>query len=298
MTTIEQNGGTITISQVDGYFKYIKSIDLSEHIINFFPIIFKNTTTTSEILTVSINSELIINEKFYFICGSSNITINGQNYKITYSKTTGGSIFNGLVQNGTESKNGFSNVRIENIKLEPELYSILNNGQGWICQSYFSRGASNNAIFNCTSGINALISNASGGICGSYACSYGGNLTISNCGSSGVIGYFLNGFEYVNAGGICGSYAAYYSGILTITKCYSSGHMNAQRSSGIVGFYSCHEFGKVDITNCYSTGDMNEHSCCGIAAVTPNNPRLSITNCYSRGIIGNWCYGIAYQAKQ
>jgi hypothetical protein len=288
MTTIEQNGGTITISQVDGYFKYIKSIDLSEHIINFFPIIFKNTTTTSEILTVSINSELKINEDFYFICGSSNITINGQDKTITYTADSKKNTFNGLVQNGTDSTNGFSNVKIEKIKIEPGPNSYLSDGQGWICQSYFGRGASNNQILNCIN--KGPISFLSGGICGSYAGSFGGNLAISNCGNSGVI------FEV--SGGICGPNAA-YNGTLTITYCYSdvNATINGPNSAGILGPYSCGgNNGTVNIDRCYSSGNM-VNSSCGIVSKPDNFSKLSITNCYSRGTIGNKCCGIALAAN-
>jgi hypothetical protein len=298
-TTIEQNGGTITISQdTNGIFKYIKSIDSSQHIINSFPITFKNTTTTSETLTVSINSQLKINQLFCFICGSSNITIDGQNNQITYSNTT--ISFNGLVQNGTNSTNGFSNVTIKKIILNAENCSST-VGEGWICRSYFGRGASNNQISNCTS--NGRISYRSGGICGSYACSYGGNLTISNCGSSGVIGYLVNKQPKGEGGGICGALAAYSNGKLLVEKCYSSGHMNGSYSGGIVGRYSCFLCdisNAVEIKNCYSIGDMNYTQCCGIVTETTNkynNYGPNIYNCYSQGKISSSCYGIAYQAR-
>ena len=52
----------------------------------------------------------------------------------------------GLIQNGTSSSNGETNITIQDIGLTTSNGSTLRSGGGWVAQTYFGKGISSGAI--------------------------------------------------------------------------------------------------------------------------------------------------------
>ncbi len=260
------------------------SVTLTQALVNSYvwPVTIQGGTIANPV-TITVGENLTLTSSTrYFIIGSNYIVFNGNNYNITYQV---GSIYNGLIQNGTSSTFAFSNITIKNINFKNSGGSISNGG-GWIAQSYFGNGStyatSNILIDNCNS--DSTITANGGGICGSYL-NYGcaNLLTVSNCYSTGTISS--------TAGGICGSYSNY----CLITKCYSTGIISGSDSGGICGKFagSYSSLKGVTISNCYSIGNItgtNAGGICGSYAGSYDNinsitGRCVITDCYSTGNI-------------
>ena len=301
-STISQDGGTI-------YFRYDSltiqySQDNSTWQTALFPVtIINSNAVVNNVLTVEFTNPLTFNNSVdnYFKCGSNYITFDGNSNTCTYSNIIN---YNGLIENGTSSTNGYSNITVQNISASAFGNTSLAEFCGWICQPYFGKGSSNCILNNCNSsgkigGVIGSSGNYAGGILGSYAGSQGGSATATNCYSSGAIsgGY---------AGGIFGSYAVsatatncYSIGAIsgtdaggifgfnttsaTAEKCYSSGAISGIRAGGIFGSSAGLQGGLASATNCYSRGAISGGSAGGIFG--PNCGSATATNCYSSGTI-------------
>ncbi len=262
---------------------------------------YKWPITITNGVTVKLGEDIkLVNETEYFIFGSDNVTLDGQNYTITIESTDN---YPGLVQNSK------SNTTVKNIKLliyKEENPSNLAEDAGWICQKNYSRNSDgfnngkNNKIINCSS--DGGISINGGGIIGSYAL----YLTVSNCYSTGNIGE--------DGGGIIGSSAKYvvvsncYStgnitsggGIVgygaedvAISDCYSTGNVTGNVSNNYRGENTTNNFGgcivgnraiTILVSNCYSTGNVTSKIGGGI--IGAYSSKVEVSNCYSAGTIG------------
>jgi len=276
-------------------------------------------------ITVSFTTNITLsNISNYFICGTGHITFDGSTNIVNISGITN---YLGLIQNGTNSTNGFSNITVQNCAIVSSGSTIAQNA-GWVCQSYFASNAINNIIDTCSSNGN-MDGIGSGGICGSYAGNNSGpntgalQLTIMNCRSSGNINGAI-------VGGICGSFTGASSNPPTndgnqvaITNCSSTGQINGNASGGICGtqpsqttIMNCSSYGQITgqdaggicgsyastqglttILNCSSFGDINGSNAggiCGSNSGTANPPascQLIIQKCYSVGVINNYGAG-------
>ena len=315
-----------TINSVD----YQSSTTTSTHI---SLVITGTTTLTSQQLTTAVNWPIIISAActvtigesvsipgsssdygYYFDIQSTGVTIDGDNQTFTITSAT-----DGLFRNGTSSQSGFNNVTIQNVSVDGSSTTVNYQG-GWVCQSYFGNGASNNLVQYCNS-IGAISGNESGGILGSYAGNNSGTVSANSCYSKGDIsaedaggiygsnaGYSTGNVTATNcysegdmsglySGGIYGSNAGYSTGNVTATNCYSKGSIlgNGNESGGIYGSYAGNNSGTVSATGCYSEGDISAENAGGIygsyAGYSTGN--VTATNCYSKGVIsGNYSGGI------
>ena len=217
------------------------------------------TITRKAVVTMGENIILSESEGVYkyFIFGSDGVTFNGAGFKISIN---GIQNYPGLINNGTNSAVGFANTTIQNVNIDILGSTTLVNGGGWIAQSYYSNGKSNNIIIGCSS--SGIISgDYSGGIAGANA-GYSGSCTISSCSSSGIISG-----DY--SGGIAGDWFGYNTNIpCSITNCFSIGDISGFNAGGIVG---------ADV---------------GYNNISGSSPTVSITNCYSLGIVSLTCGGI------
>ena len=227
--------------------------------------IINNTPNPTSNLIINFTSNITFRYTTqYFIIGSQYILIDGLNNTITIT----GYNYLGLVQNDT-----YGNITIQNIKVDGT-NSNLEEGGGWIGQSYFKYGNFTNCSSNGPIG-NYSSKNNCGGIVGSSAGS-GGIITATNCYSTGPIS--------VNSGGIFGSSAGFTNGTATTTNCYSTGPID-NYSGGIFGSNAGIN-GNATATNCYSTGDIDNGSG-GIFGPSAgyNSGTATATNCYSIGAI-------------
>lgn len=212
----------------------------------------------------------------YFIIGSEYIVIEGNNKTVTIDGING---WNGLIQNGLTSTNGYANITLQSINVDAINSSILEIDGGWITWSFFARGSMNNQIINCSSSGN-ISATASGGIAGSNIGRFNGEITLTNCYTSGEIsGYY--------SGGIAGSNNGSDSGFSAFINCFTSGNINGNGAGGIVGYLNGNNSGEAIFTNCYSSGNITNVHSGGIAGrnVGNNNGIATFTNCYSLGNI-------------
>jgi hypothetical protein len=231
-----------------------------------------NALTSPMTLTqnTGFSQDLVIPNNVYFIVGSNNITIDGNDYSVTINGVTG---YNGLIKN-----EGFSNVTVKNIHIEAENGSSLTDGGGWIGQAYFGANASNNMFENCSN--TAAVSTGSGGITGQYSGSNGGNVTVIKCSNSGTIDR--------DGGGIFGMRCGSSNGYITATDCCNSGKIEGPDAGGIIGNSCGWSNGHVMIERCYNTGPINGAKCGGIATnVVTQMTSFEIKNCYNSGTIQN-----------
>jgi hypothetical protein len=259
----------------------------------------------------------------FFIAGSPYITFDGSGNTITINAI---SSYPGLIQNGstTAGTNGFVNIVVQNFTTAMSSSSIATYA-GWLCQPYFGRNVSGNAITNCTNNASPNTSYAAG-IVGEYAGSYGGSLTITGCTNAGnfvsndytggiaaqYAGSFGGSASFINCtntgttvfdwmwygGGITSFYAGSDGGSVTITNCSNTANIN-QYAGGIVGAYLGNNGGSATITNCINTGTIQQSVAGGIVGSSAGqiNGLVTITNCYSTGaIIGTNAGGIAGQS--
>jgi len=275
-TTLTQNGGTITLNQ-NSPTSITCTLTSGTQTINSdnWPVRINNTS--NNILTVIFNTNIVIDSSFgdttaYFIIGSNNITINGNNKVITININD----YPGLFQNGTDQNNGNTNIIIQDLGVTSNS-SLVSIG-GWIGQSYFAYGISGTiSITNCYS--TGRIKTRGGGIFGSYiGKSSSASIIVTNCYSTGTI--------ETSGGGIFGDYAGESSlGTITVINCYSTGNIG-NYGGGIFGSYA----GTITATNCYSTGYIGYGG--GIFGYDANAASKAI-NCYTTGIFSsdNGIYG-------
>ena len=284
-----------------------------------WPVTVNGGTSANPVIITFGENISITNVSQYFITGSSYITYDGTGKIITISSV---SSYPGLIQNGINGINGYSNITIQNINSAISGSSTLAVKGGYICQNYFGRGVNNILVNNCsnTGAINNddtggiiggetvnnggkiiitncsnsgfITSNNAGGICGRGIASFNGNISITNCSNTGNI----NGS---NAGGICGYVAGFSDGIISITICSNTGIINGAGAGGITGG----EFGITNnnlcsVINCSNTGDINGNSAGGICGTNiglnydGRLPKILMQNCYSLGNIATTCGGI------
>ena len=291
----------------------LTNADLNNPAIYTWPITINGGTSESPII-VTFGDDITLNSSSqYFIIGSEYITIDGDNFTVIIDGVTD---YPGLVQNGLENTNGFSNITIENINISTLNNSIIAFRSGWLCHSFFGsnsffisinnchsdaqigpneqcgficgRGfgqgdnnpnSSNCKITNCSTTCNTS-SKFSGIIVGIRTGQNGGFVNITNCYSTGEINSEI-------ASGICGQQAAQNNGTVNITNCCSTGKISGVQASGICGIFAGLDNGTVNITNCYSTGEINSEIASGICGqqAAQNNGTVNITNCYSSGAI-------------
>jgi hypothetical protein len=288
-------GGTsVYIRDVGSGIEYLLSNDPNPNNWNPIPVLpcpIGNTTanSSSDIFTVEFISDITItSDAEFFICVSEYIqfgvkTLNndGTRPQITIS---GPQDYPGLIQNGTSSDPGNSNINVFNLEILSIGPTTLALGAGWLCQSNFSRSATDNYIINCYSD-GAITGQFCGGIVGSNAASNGGNLTIIGCSSSGVI-------SGEQSGGIVGYNSGVTGASVIIQSCWSTGLIsatidpNSGGCGGIVGSNSQN----TTVTNCYTTGNIAGINAGGIVGANPGNTGVSllpivIDNCYSFGNI-------------
>ena len=302
-TTISQAGGTITFSQADSISNIIGTYSNGTTVTltsSSWPATINNTDSTNTTLTITFNTNLYLTNTYgntngYFILGSNNITINGNNKEVNIN---GISSYPGLFQNGTNSTTpSFTGITIENLGVTSTNSTLIQTTPygGWVCQGYFGAYAiSGNITVNyCYS--NGNIGGEGGGIFGEATGQYS-SATISayNCYSLGSI------IPY--GGGIFGSYTGYSSsGTISAYNCYSFGSIG-QNGGGIFGDSAgLSSSGTISAYNCYSLGSIGQSgggifgSYAGGSAqsTSPTSyAKINANNCYSIGNISTNAGGI------
>jgi hypothetical protein len=226
-------------------------------------------TTLKVIFTTDIN---IFAADNYFICGSSDIqfgstSLNANGTRPVIQTSSGGSLsYPGFIKNGGIGllNIGYINITIVNLVFDGTNFSPIQAG-GWLAQQYFSNGAINNKVVNCSSKGTIL---TGGGIVGPSSARNGGSLYIVNCSSSCSA-------QTTTAAGIVGGNAQNVS----VVNCFSTGNFAGYSCGGIFGD-SCIN---CTATNCYSLGNIGTASG-GIFG--PGSEYCNAINCYSRGTIG------------
>jgi hypothetical protein len=277
---------------VNGVFYKINNGDYNDISL---PLTIANTNPEPSFkLQVLFENTLVLQSNIWYInCGSDNIQFGSSTPSVITIDNINSYL--GFIKNGGYGDStppvlhdGYNNITIQNIGIKSISGSTLADQGGWVCQTHFGRGASNNNIINCYS--TGDIIPGSGGIVGTKAASNGGSLTINKC--------FSTGFIDNEAGGIVGNNAAYGDGgpdgTITITNCYSTGVIGGVTGGGggIVGSFATN----IIISNCYSLGEITGYSAAGIIGVnfSNNNTNTTINNCYSIGnMSGAESYGIA-----
>lgn len=277
--------GTLYIRYSTGNIDY-STDNTSWSTISAWPATIINTNTSQTLKVLFTTDILIVQLTNYFIAGSDNIQFgntslnsNGTRPIIKKNPLTPGFSYSGLVQNGTNGGNGYNNIIIVNLVVDGT--NLILSG-GWIAQSFFAYGASNNKIVNCSS-IGDITPN-NGGIVGQFVATNNGNLQILYCSSSGNIN--------TNAGGIVGQGATNNDGgVVIATQCFSTGQIG-QLGGGIYGPFA----GNSRALNCYSTGNIIGGAGVRTGGIYGRGAGTEIecfaTNCYSQGAIGLGCAGI------
>lgn len=249
-------------------------------------------TNPDYILKIIFTTDItLVNSYDYFFCSSSGIQFGSTSlqYFPTGPEPRRPRIYienitqyPGLINNYFNNINGFNNIYVFNLEVIATNGSTLLSDGGWIGQSYFGRGASNNFIVNCSS--TGPIIDAGGGIIGGYAGSQiGGSLYIIGCSSSGELGTY--------SGGIVGFNAGEFGGQVICESCWSSGYIGAT-SGGIFGYYAGNE-GVVRAIKCYSTGAILGQYAGGIYGQFAGNAGTAeAIDCYSQGNIDTDAGGI------
>jgi hypothetical protein len=228
--------------------------------------------------SISIADNATLSGSDYFNILSDNVTIDGFTHTLTIATVT-----NGVFRNGTSSTSGYDNVTIQNITVDGSL-TTMNIDGGWLCQSYFGNGATNNVVINCNS-TGDVSQSGSGGICGASTASSSGSIEVINCSSTGNI-------SGTSAGGIFGINAGSSNGIVDAINCYSTGNILSS-SGGIFGEAAGSSSGVATATDCYSTGEISGSSG-GIFGFIAgyNSGDATATNCYSQGTVSTTSGGI------
>lgn len=286
-TTIEANGQTDII-----YIRYDVGSGTTYKINNgsytsfSLPLTIKNTNIFFR-LQVLFETDLILNSpQWFIICGSANIQFgstslnnDGTRRIITIDNVSN---YPGFIRNGESSSNGNNNIYIFNLDVIAINGSTVITDGGWIGQSYFGKGASNNFIINCSS--SGPIIDGGGGIVGGYAGSDNGALLhITGCSSDGNTGDY--------SGGIIGFFAGSNGGEVICESCWSIGSIG-RLAGGIIGFKGGDGGGNAHAIKCYSTGpiDLSGGGIFGDTAGRAGTARAE--KCYSQGSIGTSAGGI------
>jgi hypothetical protein len=259
----------------------------------------------------------------YFITGSSYITFDGAGYNIIIN---GIENYLGLIRNGTSAVNGKANIGVQNINTSFVGNVSLANGAGWICQTFFGKGASGNSITNCTNTSGGFIGARGGGIAGeSLATNFGGVAVVTNCRNyADLSGNFAGGIVGTNAGlnsgsvtisgctnygnmintifkcgGIAGGGAG-TTGIAVITSCTNYGNISSLDSGGMSGDY-CGSFnGSMTCTACMNFGNIGGNNSGGIlgSQTTIYGGLTTISNCSNTGVVSGINAGgiVGYQS--
>ena len=285
----------LQMSGVDLQYSVVGNDPVDWTTITTWPITLTNSNSNPEpssVLRVVATQALSISSSTggtngFFIAGSPYITFEGSGNTITISDITS---YPGLIQNGSTGTgtNGFANIVVQNFTTAISGSSTLSTGGGWLCQQYFGRNVSANAITGCTNSITGVISTIyAGGIAGQYAGSYGGSLTFTSCANTGIIGVS-------SAGGIAGKYAGAYGGSATFTSCTNNGDINEQQAGGIAGNFAG-SYGSATFTGCTNTGAISGSQTGGIAGPSAgSNGSVTFTGCTNTGSMsGSQTGGIA-----
>jgi hypothetical protein len=232
----------IYIQQTGNQIKYSQSSNFTNATEILWPLPLNNISGSNKNVFIVGNLQLTTSN-MYFIMSGSDITIDGQNNTVTVNNVQN---YSGLVQNGTNSSNGQSNIIIQNLGVNAE-NSTLFFFSGWVGQQYMNRNAAGCQVINCYSS-GDFSGFQAGGIFGSNSSG-----TATNCYSTGII----SGFE---AGGIFGSNS---SG--TATNCYSTGIISGFQAGGIFGSNS-----SGTATNCYTSGVLRPNAGGGIFGARSN----------------------------
>jgi hypothetical protein len=242
-----------------------------------------NGGTSSSPIVITLGDDITLNSSSeYFIIGSEYIRLDGGNKKIIINGVVN---YPGLVLNGTELSNGYSNITIQNINLSISNASTIEQQKGWICWNYFGKASFSILITNCNSDAKIGPNTQCGFICGrafgeGNGTSNSSNCEIINCSTSGEILSNLGG-------GIVGNRTGQNGGVINITNCYSTGNINGVNCGGICGIQIGQNNGIVNIEKCYSMGNIIRNFSSGICAFAAgiSNGSVSILNCYSMGNI-------------
>ena len=281
---------TALIKQLDASSPVQYSTDNTNWInITSWPFTIGNILPDNTKLKIKFNSDITLPNSFtnYFLLKSNNIIIDGNSKKITVDNCTD---FPGLITNGTDIENGYSNITVKNISIASTGTTNLLPGNGWVCSQYFGKGSTGNSIQNCSS--NGSIPANSGGITGQYTAINSTNFTITGCSASGSI---LDRLDGANAGGIVGPLSGSFSTSFTITTSTYSGDINGNGSGGIIGAKSTN----FSISNCSSSGIIKGGGIAGdyTGVITNLNQVLvTISDCFTKGVIGNSKYTSATSA--
>jgi hypothetical protein len=284
------NGGdTVYILEAEGsiYYSFVKGE--WNYYIDSWPCSVYNNNTSMGIFHVEfVNNISLNNATKYFICGTDNIqfganSLNNDGIRsiITIDGVDG---YHGLICNGNDSSNGYSNISVTNLivsAINSTLYASEGPGSGWVCQQYFARGGANNFVINCAS--DGPINFLCGGIVGPYAAAYNGELTVIECASSGSI-------DNDYAGGIIGYNIYENSGIITCKSCMHVGNVAGRYAGGIVGSGAS----KTTVTDCYVFGDITGEGAGGIVGNSTgadSQYAVSVSNCFSVGTIAGYSSG-------
>ena len=244
-----------------------------------FPATIQNSNTAYR-LKVLFDTDITLGTgNDYFICDSDNIQFGPTSLKndgtrpvITIDNVTD---YPGVIQNGTSGSNGFNDINVYNLKVGTLNESTLAEGGGWIGQSYFGNGKTNNYIVNCSS--TGDIPTDGGGIVGTNV-GLSGTLYLIGCSSSGTIGE--------DGGGIVGPNGGLSGGSVTCKVCWSTGAIGLN-GGGIYGWFAGEVGGTANASNCYSEGSIgaNGGGIFGYQAGYSSGTADAIS-CYSEGIIG------------
>ena len=277
------NSGKAVVNITVGIYSTI----LTQSLINSYT--FPIYILSDSVITINENLDITGNINKYFVISGNNISINGNNKVITINGIIN---YPGLIQNGTSSKDGYTNISIKDLGVVTSNGSTLVDEGGWIGQNYFGNSISNGiiSVTNCYS--TGIISVSGGGIFGRYTGYYfkGGSIMVSECYSTGNIGS--------GAGGIFGRTVGYIGigGIIKVNDCYSTGNIGTD-AGGIFGALLCSGFseGSIIVSNCYSTGNIGNNAG-GIfgykTGVNFYGGSITSSNCYSTGNIGSQAGGI------
>jgi hypothetical protein len=221
MTIIYGDGGTtIYIRQDENNIIYFSNdITSLGREIEDWPCIITNTTTQNGQLNIIFRTDITITSSLqYFRCGTDNIQFGstslddeGKRPIITINLSNN-DYYDGLIENGKNTNNGYNNIYIYNLVVDGTGGS-LQVGAGWIGKKYFGNGVNENYIINCSS--YGDLNDSAGGIIGSYAGANNGTLIIYNCSSYGSLTQL--------SGGIVGAYAGNNGGNVQCKQCWNTG---------------------------------------------------------------------------
>ncbi len=286
-----------------GAWEYKKGNDSNYTLISTYPITLENSNTSTQTCIVSFESNLtVISANHYFIIGSENIRIEGNNKIITTSNLNGDFTVYGLFQNGSFSGGiAQSNIEIKDMKYYNSINLQLQSNHGYFLQQGFG--------YSSTGGITGLkISNLinHGNInnngCGGIGPISHGSVEIKNCITYGQI-YGQNEI-FGSCGGLFADYSFVAGDEVWIENCLNYGNINSQNCGGIFGPTSFRINKKTTISKCINFGEINGISCGGIFApfcvrhistttLYDDNIIFDCSDCINYGVINNYrCSGI------